>query len=123
MLVSASMVLAEPGWADLFSPSSLAEVPVAATIGGRALAGTIDRLLVDEERVLIVDFKTSRRPPEDLSGVPRQILRQMAAYSAALEKVYPGRRIEAALLYTAAPRLIIIPHEVIEENKQALMAL
>ncbi|MBV1917383.1 MAG: double-strand break repair helicase AddA [Sphingomonadaceae bacterium] len=123
MLVSAGKVLAEPGWADLFSPSSLAEVPVAATIGGRALAGTIDRLLVDEERVLIVDFKTSRRPPEDLSGVPSPILRQMAAYSAALEKVYPGRRIEAALLYTAAPRLIVVPQDVLEENKQALMAL
>jgi len=73
-----------------------------------------------DDRVLIVDFKTSRRPPEAIGQVPRAIVRQMAAYCAALEKAFPGRRIEAALLYTAAPRLIALPADLIDSHKPGL---
>jgi len=45
----------------------------------------------------------------------------MAAYVAALEATYPGRRVEAAVLYTQAPRLIEIPPEVLAEHKAALL--
>jgi ATP-dependent helicase/nuclease subunit A len=46
----------------------------------------------------------------------------MAAYAAALERIYPGRRIEAAVLYTQAPRLIAIPAELLDAYKPALSA-
>lgn len=120
ILAGAMVVLSQPEWTALFGPDSLAEVPVAATVGERVIAGTIDRLLIENDRVLIVDFKTSRRPPEGIEQVPSAILRQMAAYCAALEKTFPGRRIEAALLYTAAPRLIALPAELIERHKPGL---
>jgi ATP-dependent helicase/nuclease subunit A len=84
LLASALAVLDDPGFADLFLPGSLAEVPIAALVGGRVVAGTIDRLLVERERILVVDYKTARRPPADLAGVPVSIMRQMAAYAAAL---------------------------------------
>jgi ATP-dependent helicase/nuclease subunit A len=38
--------------------------------------------------------------------VPRAYLAQMAAYRALLCEILPGRRIEAALLFTSAPRLV-----------------
>jgi len=122
MLARALAVIAEPGWAELFSPAALAEVPLAATVGGQVIAGTADRLLVEEDRVLVADFKTARRPPAALEEVPRATLRQMAAYAAALERIYPGRRIEAAVLYTQAPRLIAIPAGVLEAHKPGLSA-
>jgi ATP-dependent helicase/nuclease subunit A len=121
ILHSALEVLANPEWADLFGPGSLAEVPIAAVVGERVVAGTIDRLLLGPERIRIVDYKTARRPPERLEDVPAGILRQLAAYAAALESAYPGRAVEAALLYTAAPRLIAIPAEVLAEHKRALL--
>jgi len=46
----------------------------------------------------------------------------MAAYAAALAEIYPGRTVEAALLYTAAPRLIVVPPEVLAARKPALAA-
>ena len=110
----------EPGWADIFGPAALAEVPLAATVEGQVVAGTADRLLVEKERVLVVDFKTARRPPAGLAEVPLSTLRQMAAYAAALAVIYPGRRIEAALLYTQTPLLVPIPPEVLAEHKAAL---
>jgi ATP-dependent helicase/nuclease subunit A len=32
----------------------------------------------------------------------------MAAYVAALEVIFPGRRVEAALLYTSGPKIIAV---------------
>ncbi len=115
-------VLAHPDWQELFSPAALAEVPIAALVGTRVVAGTIDRLLITPERIWLVDFKTARRPPADLSEVPTAILRQMAAYVAALEVTFPGRVVEAALLYTQHPQLIALPADEIERHKQALTA-
>jgi ATP-dependent helicase/nuclease subunit A len=122
LLQSVLGVLSHLEWADLFAPGGLAEVPVAAVVGGRVVAGTIDRLVIAPDRVRIVDFKTARRPPAGLEAMPLATLRQMAAYVAALEAAYPGRTVEAAVLYTAAPRLIAIPAAVLMEHKRALAA-
>jgi ATP-dependent helicase/nuclease subunit A len=121
ILAKALAVIAEPHWAELFGPAALAEVPLAATVGGQVIAGTADRLLVEPRRVLVADFKTARRPPATLDEVPLATLRQMAAYAAALAAIYPGRTIEAAVLYTQTPQLIAIPAELLEAHKPALV--
>lgn len=120
MLARALRVLEEPQWRDLFGPGALAEVPIAAIVGSDVIAGTIDRLLVEDKRILVADFKTARRPPADLAGVPDATLKQMAAYVAALEVIYPGRSIEAAILYTQTPQLLAIPAKIIAAHKPAL---
>ncbi|MDG2003360.1 MAG: UvrD-helicase domain-containing protein, partial [Novosphingobium sp.] len=120
MLGSALEVITTEEWAGLFGTGSLAEVPIAAVVDDRVVAGTIDRLVITPDRIRLVDYKTSRRPPGTIDEVPRAILRQMAAYAAALEATYPGRSVEAALLYTTAPRLIVIPEDVLAHHKQAL---
>jgi ATP-dependent helicase/nuclease subunit A len=114
---AALKVLEMAEWADLFGPDALAEVPIAATVSGRVIAGTIDRLLVTPDRLRLVDFKTARRPPASLEQVPVAILRQMAAYAAALEVTFPGRTAEVALLYTHEPRLVEIPSEILAQHK------
>jgi ATP-dependent helicase/nuclease subunit A len=92
MLRAALAVLDHPDWQAVFGPGSLAEVPLAAVVEGRVVSGTIDRLLITPERVLIVDFKTARRPPASLDEVPLAYLRQMAAYAAALARSTPIAR-------------------------------
>ncbi|MCE7797045.1 double-strand break repair helicase AddA [Sphingobium sufflavum] len=108
MIDQVSAVIDDPAFADLFGGRALAEAPVAATVNGVVIAGTIDRLLVEKDRVLLVDFKTGMRVPADANAVPPGHVRQMAAYAAALEVIFPGRRIEAALLYTTGPRFILL---------------
>ena len=122
IVTSVMSILDNPEWADLFTPSSLAEAPIAAVVGGRVVAGTIDRLVIEADRIRLVDFKTARRPPATLGEVPAATLRQLAAYAAALGVTYPGRTVQAAVLYTATPRLIAIPEAVLAEHKQALAA-
>ena len=72
--------------------------------------------------MLVADFKTARRPPDSLEEVPLSTVRQMAAYAAALAAIYPGRRIEAAVLYTQVPRLIALPADLLAAHKPGLPA-
>jgi len=120
MAQAAIDVLANPEWADLFGPDALAEVPIAATVGPQVVAGTIDRLLITPDLIRLIDFKTARRPATDAGQVSVAILRQMAAYVAALEVAYPGRRVEAALLYTTGPHLIALSSDLLAPHKASL---
>ncbi len=117
MIAAALRVVEGEGWSELFSPAALAEVPVAATVGETVIAGTIDRLVVTATTIRIVDFKTTRRPADSVEKVPVSILRQLAAYAAALEQVWPGRTVEAAVLYTQTPALLVIPPALLVRHK------
>ncbi len=120
ILLSALTVLATPEFAEIFSPAALAEVPLAATVGGQVIAGTADRLLVTADRIVVVDFKTARRPPAGLADVPEMTLRQMGAYAAALGQIYPDRKVEGAILYTQTPLLVPLSAEVLGRYKPQL---
>ena len=107
---AACSVIADPEFADLFGVDALAEAPIAATLAdGRVIAGTVDRLCIGPDLVRVIDFKTGRSVPSDLASVPPAHRKQMEAYADALRIIFPNRKVEAALLYTAGPRLITLP--------------
>ncbi|KAB2957537.1 MAG: double-strand break repair helicase AddA [Rhizobiaceae bacterium] len=112
-------VLGDDRFAPVFAEGSRAEVSVMGPLivrgAERAVSGTIDRLAVTEQEVLIVDFKTNRPPPRDLSEVPETYILQLALYRALLRPIYPGRRISAALLFTEAPLLLAVTEVALEE--------
>jgi ATP-dependent helicase/nuclease subunit A len=122
ILAAALGVLDHPDFAAIFSPAALAEVPLAATVEGVVVAGTADRLLIEADAITVVDFKTTRRPPASAGDIPLATLRQMAAYVAALEAIYPGRRVRAGVLYTHAPLLLDLPRPLLDPHKNALQA-
>lgn len=99
-------VLADPVFAPIFSAASQAEVPIIGELNGRIISGQIDRLVIADEYVLVVDYKTNRPPPEKLGDVPEPYLAQMAAYQQLLSLLYPGKKVRCALLWTHIPRLM-----------------
>jgi ATP-dependent helicase/nuclease subunit A len=108
-------LLAHPEFKMLFTQAARAEVPVTGLIkgGGQrfALSGQIDRLLVTDDKVLIVDYKTNRPPAREVQDVPLIYLRQLASYRALMAEIYPNKSIECALLWTYIPLLMRIPSE------------
>ncbi|HET9398634.1 MAG TPA: double-strand break repair helicase AddA [Sphingomicrobium sp.] len=107
---AACSLIADPAFADLFGPDALAEAPIAAALpDGRVIAGTVDRLFIGADRIRVIDFKTGRGVPADLASIPPAHRAQMESYAEALKAIFPGRRIEPSLLYTAGPRLITLP--------------
>ncbi len=102
-------VLNHPDFAPLFGLNSVAEVPVVGLVGGRALSGQIDRLVIEGNSVLIVDYKTIRPVPASLDTVPPLYLEQLSAYRAAIAAVFPDKEIRCALLWTDGPLLMPVP--------------
>ncbi|MGM0423245.1 MAG: double-strand break repair helicase AddA, partial [Pseudomonadota bacterium] len=118
-------VLNHPEFAPIFGPDSRAEVPVVGLLDKQAqsdyyaISGQIDRMVVEADRILIIDYKTNRPPPEDESAVPDIYWRQMAAYQTALAHIYPGKTIECALLWTDGPRLMPLSADRLAKFKKA----
>jgi len=77
----------------------------------RAYIGQIDRIVVTERSVLVVDYKTLRPAPASEAEIPAFYLDQLAAYVAAIQAIYPKKRVRAALLWTDGPRLMAVSSE------------
>ena len=102
----------------IFGSDSLSEVEVAAEIevlGGAKVTGVIDRLIVSDEVVTIVDFKTNTIVPNGASETPEGILRQMAVYSTALQMIYPNHEINVAILWTQTAQLMYLPSALVSD--------
>jgi ATP-dependent helicase/nuclease subunit A len=114
-LAEAQLVLQHPDLAPLFGPESLSEVAVTAPWHDRILAGSIDRLLVTADRVLIVDYKSNTLVPDRPEATPEGVLRQLGAYAHMLGQIYPDRRVETAILWTKIPRLMPVDPEIVRQ--------
>ncbi|HEY5963293.1 MAG TPA: PD-(D/E)XK nuclease family protein, partial [Xanthobacteraceae bacterium] len=91
---------------------SRAEVSIAGRLRGRPVAGQVDRLVVTPDEVLIADYKSNRPPPNSLDEALEKYgsyVKQLALYRDVLKRLYPGRRVRAALLWTETPELMELP--------------
>ncbi|MFK8253198.1 double-strand break repair helicase AddA [Ancylobacter terrae] len=106
VLAEARATLEAPELAALFVADSVPEVALAGeAVPGLAVSGRIDRLAVEAGRVLIADFKTDARPPREGEPARAEHVRQLALYVGVVEKLFPGKAVEALLVYTAGPRV------------------
>ena len=92
------------------SPNKTAEIGL--DIDAR-IFGAIDRLIVEPDRVLAIDYKTNAHIPDTAAQVPTGILRQMGAYHAALSQIYPEKTVDTAILWTSGPVLMPLPSQLI----------
>jgi ATP-dependent helicase/nuclease subunit A len=105
----ASKVLATisaPELSSIFGAGSRSEVALAGVLSrpGRpdlAYSGRLDRLVATDQGVLIVDFKLGEKPDRPAAAH----IAQLALYRAALQPLYPGATIRAALVYLDDPTL------------------
>ncbi len=94
---------------DLFVEASKAEVPLIGIIGNKVLSGKVDRIVFDNESILIIDYKTHKNIPPTLENIPTTYFLQLLIYKTALQEIYPSKEIQCGLLWTETPRLDIIP--------------
>ncbi len=107
-------VLDHPQLAALFAPGSLAEVPLSGVVASQVIGGLIDRLAVQPGRVLVADYKTNRNPPQDVAHTPILYLRQMAAYRALLQEIFPDCAVVCALIWTVGAHAMVLPDTLLD---------
>lgn len=107
ILTETLKILKNPEFSKIFTEKSRAEVSISALLeDGRLINGQIDRLLVTNDEIYIVDYKTNRPPPKTSSEIPEIYKNQMNAYADTLRQIYPKREVKAALLWTDGPYLM-----------------
>ncbi len=103
-------LLQDDTFAPIFGPGSMAEVPLSGLIHNKTLvSGQVDRLLIKDDTIWIIDYKTNRPPPQKVDDVPQIYQAQMQSYADLLAQIYPAHTIHAALLWTYGPSLMPLP--------------
>lgn len=100
----------------IFAGTSLNEAGFAADLpelNGQAVAGRIDRIVVMDDHLLIVDYKSDREPPTRADLIAPTYCAQMGAYVSALAQIFPNRSIKAAIFWTATNELMSLPNEIV----------
>ncbi|MET1413249.1 double-strand break repair helicase AddA [Roseibium sp. HPY-6] len=125
LLDEISSILQAGEFAPLFDDTSQAEVSLVGTIRASdgtqvEVSGQIDRLVVTNERVVIVDYKTNARPPAMVDAVPLEYRAQLCVYRELLSQIYPDRPVSAYLLWTARPALMEIPANILDQTLTSL---
>ncbi len=88
-------------FANLFNqPNSKAEVPIIGNVDGKTISGKIDRLIVEDNLVLIVDFKTG----EKNDWLEKKYQEQMRLYELVLAKIYPNCEIKSQIVWVASEK-------------------
>jgi ATP-dependent helicase/nuclease subunit A len=122
----ASKVLAAigaPQLSSLFGPDARGEVALTGLLSrpGRpdlAYSGRLDRLVATDQGVLIVDFKLGEKPDRPAAAH----VAQLALYRAALQPLYRGTPIHAALVYLDEPTLTPIGEDELAAALSAVVA-
>jgi ATP-dependent helicase/nuclease subunit A len=97
--------LKNPEFAQIFSENSMVEVPVMGEVDGKMLSGKIDRMIITDEKVIIVDYKTNRKIADVNSQTHNKYRRQLLSYKQLMQKIYPQKAIETIILWSAENKL------------------
>ena len=104
--------------APLFGPDSLVEVPITGVLGegskAQVVAGQVDRLVIGNDQLTVIDYKTNRPPPQTEQEVAPVYLRQMAAYRDVLRCIYPKHHVKTVLLWTDGPQVMILSDVILD---------
>ncbi len=106
----AHAVFENPAHDWIFRPASgdaYSEAPVMARNGHTAsgtekrIVGTVDRLLLTTDEIVVIDYKTNRVTDAQLDAVVAHYRPQMEMYGNAIAAARPGCRVKLVLLFTA----------------------
>lgn len=112
----ASTVVDDVALRDLFDPkryqAAYNEVPILFHDGSQDVYGVIDRLVVREQEIVLIDYKThARATAENIMQLARDFAGQMRQYGTGARRLWPQKKVRLLLLFTACRGSVEIPPE------------
>lgn len=108
-------LITHPEHSDFFGADSQAEVSIGSLLpDGQRITERIDRLVVRDNDILVLDYKTDWNVPDALNAEHAHVM-QLAGYARTLGQAYGGKTIRAAILWTALPRLEWIADDMLQQ--------
>jgi len=107
----ACTVVDAPEWRGFFDPrcyrSAYNEVPLNYVADGRPVHGIVDRLVVRDEDIVVIDYKT-HSGIFDSAQLADRYAGQLRFYAEGVARLWPGRPVRSLLLFTHLPRCHIV---------------
>lgn len=107
---------------DQFKTLFEGEVRTEASLAGRLdiksgsmlVTGQIDRLIISDDQVTILDYKTNRHVPKHVCETPEEYITQLALYRDLVARIYKNKNIVSVLLWTQTPEMMVVPNEMLD---------
>lgn len=96
----------DPEFLELLKGQSKVEIVIASSIDYNF--GRIDLLVVQEDKAIIVDYKTDANVPNSPDLIPMKYQEQLRNYKHMVQNIYPDKIVEAKLLWLSAPKFMLI---------------
>jgi ATP-dependent helicase/nuclease subunit A len=101
------------------TPGGICEAPISGIVKHQdgtpvVVNGQIDRLVVGDKEVWVLDYKTGRKVPKSTADIPDAYIVQMQLYRDLLRQIYPNKAVRSALLWTAGPSLFELDDRVMD---------
>ncbi len=86
------------------------EIPILYRDGGRDVYGVIDRLVIREEEIVLIDYKThAHATKEIIAQLAEDFREQMRQYGEGARRLWPGKKLRLVLLFTACGEMVELP--------------
>lgn len=113
-------ILSMPDLCGIFESNSRAEVSLCGEIklgnNTHLVRGQIDRLVVNDDKIIIADYKTNKTVPSDINSVSKTYIAQLALYRELIANIYQKREVICLLVWTQNASVIRVPNDVL--NRQ-----
>lgn len=110
IVIEVMNIIEHPDYAPFFGLNSLAEAPISgySKDGKHIINAQLDRLVILDKEIWILDYKSNRPPPKKQEDIPQIYKNQIESYKKIIEQIYPDYTINCGLLWTDGPNLMII---------------
>ena len=78
--------------------------------------GQIDRLVVNDDKIIIADYKTNYKIPDDINFVSKTYIAQLALYRELIANIYPNREVICLFVWTQNASVMRVPNDVLDQQ-------
>lgn len=110
-LEEASAIVSNDLFREIFRPERSSqthnELPLLFESDSRPVYGLVDRLVVGEKDILLIDYKTHVQAKEEtIAELTENFRAQISLYTQGVQQIWPGHNIRQGLLFTARPEIV-----------------
>jgi len=75
-------------------------MPVIYKRGENRVYGIIDRVIIEDDTITVIDFKTHRQAPSEQQELAQTFSQQLGYYEQAAALLWPNKNIKSGILFT-----------------------
>lgn len=105
-VITVQNILTDKAFDCLFQGNSKSEVPLMGYYQGKLYTARLDRLVVFDNELWIIDYKTDAHPPAHPHQMDQRYKNQLRLYRELVQQLYPRHHLKTMILWTETRHLM-----------------